>query len=193
MWARLMANAVDPNTATKPEKVYIDILKSLSSREVLFLQLLSMIEGQSSKFKNAADHAASTKQMSDFAEANWRQFPPEDRAISIQNLVRQRCVTFRAQPIDISRLFGLAPVEKAKLNPFGQKWALVDPNKFQRVLQELVERQLASSGMMDFPTGGTSTKRLCFAFVTSHKLDMLFRKCGLKRTLWSNPSASDFL
>jgi hypothetical protein len=52
LWARLMANAVDPNTTVKAEKVYIDILKSLSAREAVFLDLIAQIEDKGHSFKS---------------------------------------------------------------------------------------------------------------------------------------------
>lgn len=44
MWARLMANAVDPSSGTRAEKVYVDLLKSISGREAAFLDLIEQIE-----------------------------------------------------------------------------------------------------------------------------------------------------
>jgi hypothetical protein len=157
MWARLMANSVDPQSATKPEKVFIDILKSLSSREVVFFDLLAKIEKEGATFKSVAEIDAFEKRMGALAETKWRQFPAKERAISIQNLVRLRCATFRAQPLDISNLFAQMPSEGGRRSPFGHQWAVVDPDKFQRVLKEVIERQLAASGMMDYETGGTFT------------------------------------
>ncbi|MCG2642694.1 Abi-alpha family protein [Bradyrhizobium sp. GCM10023182] len=157
LWARLMANAVDPSASVKPEKVYIDILKSLSTREVLFLELIAKIEDQSRKrFKTQQEHQTFVNAMNALADTHWRQFLPDERAISIQNLVRLRCVTFRARSVDLHNLFGRVPLQNDMGVSVGN-WAVVNPDKFQRVLGELIERQLAASGMMDFPTGGTST------------------------------------
>jgi hypothetical protein len=157
MWARLMANAVDPETATKPEKVYIEILKSLSSREVAFLLLLWKLEARQ-RLRGTAEYNSFTSDVSVLAEKKWRRFPADERAISVQNLVRLRCVTYRAKPIDINSLFARVPVE-GRSNPFAsrQRWAVVDPSKLERIIKELVQRQLTASGLADFPSGGTGS------------------------------------
>jgi hypothetical protein len=157
MWARLMANAVDPQSATKPEKVYVDILKSLSGREVIFLDLLAKIEEEGTKFQSVAEIDAFAKRMSALAETKWRQFSESECAISIQNLVRLRCATFRAKPIDIANLFAEMPSERGGRSPFGRQWAVVDPDKFQKVLKEVIERQLAASGTINYQAGNTFT------------------------------------
>src|SRR5262249_30018649 len=89
--------------------------------------------------------------MKALVEERWRRFPEEERALSIQNLVRLRCVTFRLKPIDINSLFAQLPNVGVR-NPFGTKWAAVDPHKLERVIKELTQRQLTASGLGDFPS-----------------------------------------
>lgn len=154
LWARLMANAVDPNAATKAEKVYVDILKSISAREAIFLDLMAQIEKKGHSFKSIEAIDAFGLEMSALAESAWRKYSEEERVVSVQNLVRLRCITARPAPIDVSNLFAALPQDRGGRGGvsfnFGGSWAAVDPNKFQKVLQELVERQMISSGMIDF-------------------------------------------
>jgi Abortive infection alpha len=69
MWARLMANAIDPDKRTKPEKVYVDLLKSISGREAILLDLVDQIEDKGHRFKNNAEI------MSRPPEAEWPAQP----------------------------------------------------------------------------------------------------------------------
>ncbi|MBR1169157.1 Abi-alpha family protein [Bradyrhizobium liaoningense] len=148
MWARLMANAVDPETATKPEKVYVEILKALSSREVLFLELLWKLASRPPA-KTTAEHNAYTKSVEALADAKWRRFSADERGIAIQNLVRLRCATFKAKPPDMNSLCAVLPTDGR--NTFGPKWAAVDPAKLEKVINDLIQRQLAAAGVTDFP------------------------------------------
>jgi Abortive infection alpha len=155
LWARLMANAVDPSAATKAEKVYVDILKSVSAREAVFLDLMAQIEEKGHSFKSIEAIDAFGSEMSALAESKWRKYSEDERAVSVQNLVRLRCITARPAPIDVSNLFATLPQERGGRGAVsfglgGSSWAAIDPNKFQKVLQELVERQMVSSGMVDF-------------------------------------------
>jgi len=149
MWARLVANAVDPNCACKPEKVYVELLKSLSSKEVTFLDLLWKIEEGNLGFRSTADYNRHAKLVSEAADERWRRFPSEDRSISIQNLVRLRCITFAAKPIDVRNLAAFVPTDNR--NPFGTKWAVVDPKKLENVIRKLSEQHLVATGLKDFP------------------------------------------
>ncbi|MET4296197.1 hypothetical protein ABIB06_004443 [Bradyrhizobium sp. LB8.2] len=153
MWARLMANAVDPETATKPEKVYVEILKALSSREVLFLELLWKLTLRP-RAKTTAEHNAYTKSVEALADEKWRRFSEDERGIAIQNLVRLRCVTFKAEPPDLNSLCGILPTDGR--NTFGPKWAAVDPAKLEKVIKDLIQRQLVAAGVTDFPRSAVS-------------------------------------
>jgi hypothetical protein len=177
MWARLMANAVDSERGTKPEKVYVDLLKSLTGREAVLLELVEQIEEKGQGFRDRAALDAFARDMNALAESKWRKFSTDDRAIYIQNLVRLRCLAVRPTPIDVSNLFAQMPRDQGGrgITPFGgTQWALIDPQKFQKVLQEIVDRQMTSSGMVDFkhydgfilPYAGASFHR------GGHKLDL---------------------
>lgn len=133
------------------------ILKSLSAREAVFLDLMAQIEqkGQSLKSIEAID--AFGLEMSARAESMWRTYSGDERGVSVQNLVRLRCITARPGPIDVSNLFGKLPRElgtRGSVSYGSSSWAAVDPNRFQKVLQELIERQMVSSGMVDFKGSG---------------------------------------
>jgi hypothetical protein len=155
LWARLMANAVDPSAATKAEKVFVDLLKSISAREAVFLDLMAQIEEKGHSFKSIESVDAFGSEMTALAESKWRKYPADERAVSVQNLVRLRCITARPAPIDVSNLFAALPQDRGRggivsIGLGSSSWAAIDPQKFQQVLQELIERQMVSSGMIDF-------------------------------------------
>lgn len=177
LWARLMANAVDPERRTKPEKVYVDLLKSISGREGALLELIERIEDKGRAFQNNAEIDAFVKEMNALAGSKWRHFTKDERAISIQNLVRLRCLTVRPKPINAGNLFAQLPRDRGgrSIVPFGgAQWAVVDPHKFEKVLNEIVERQMASSGMMDFKDYDSFTLPHAGSFFrgSGHKLDL---------------------
>lgn len=153
LWARLMANAVDPERATKPEKVYLEILKALSSREVMFLELQWKLASRPHA-KTTAEYNAYTKSVEALADEKWRRFSEDERGIAIQNLVRLRCVTYKAKSPDMGSLFGVLPLDRR--NTFGPKWAAVDPEKLEKVIKDLIQRQLVAAGVTDFPRGTVS-------------------------------------
>lgn len=151
LWARLMANTVDPERHIKPEKVYVDLLKSISGREAILLDLIDQIEDKGRNFRNNAEIDAFVKHMSGLADSKWRRFKEDERALSVQNLVRLRCVAIRPSPIDANNLFAQLPQDTRNGVSFGgTKWAAVDAQKLQKILQEIVERQMVLSGMVDF-------------------------------------------
>lgn len=153
LWARLVANAVDPKERVKPEKVYLDLLKSISGREAILLDLVAQIEEKGQSFRDIQAIDAFGKEMIALAESKWRQFSADERAISIQNLVRLRCLIARPRPLNVGNLFAHFPRDQVGRNivPLpGSQWAAIDPQKFEAILTELFERQMAASGMIDF-------------------------------------------
>lgn len=149
MWAHLMANAVDPSAQTKPEKMYVDILKSLSGREVVFLDLLVTLDKEQINRMTVGQAREFQKRMGDLAEKQWRRFSTSERNASIQNLIRLRCVSPRFQLIDLSNMLG-----RLSDNPSLRRWAAVEPHKFEKVLRTLSEQQLVASGVIDYDTEG---------------------------------------
>jgi hypothetical protein len=145
LWARLMANAVDPKSSIRVEKIYIELLKSLSSREVIFLELLERIEQERGAAQLTIDKVHEFRaKMGLVAEEKWRRFPAEERAMSIQNLMRLRCVTVSDSPINTFNLF-----EQISEDGLG-RWSFVDGRQLERVLNDLSNQQLAASGATDF-------------------------------------------
>jgi Abortive infection alpha len=144
LWARLMANAVDPKSSIRVEKIYIDVLKSLSSREVVFLELLERIEQERGAGLTINTVQEFRTKMSFVAEGKWRRFPTEERAMSIQNLMRLRCVTVSDSPIDTFNLF-----EQVSEDGLG-RWSFVDGRKLERLLNDMSNHQRAASGATDF-------------------------------------------
>jgi hypothetical protein len=148
LWARLMANAVDPSSPVRPEKMYIDILKSLSGREVVFLNLLAKIEASEKARVSYDQLAALQREISDLAATQWRCFPKAERNASIQNLVRLRCVAPRSRPLNLHWLF--EPIADGDI--FGSGLSAVKPHEVERVLHTLFEQQLIASGVLEYDT-----------------------------------------
>lgn len=146
LWARLIANAVDPASNITIKKVYIDLLKSMSSAEAAFLELLWACEKRN-YFKSHEEISAFNQNMNELAEYQWRKFELDDRRAAIQNLVRIRCVVFRPQPIDMTRLFAKLPNNVQR--PFDQ-WSLVDPEKFQDVINKIGEFVFLAAGIKEY-------------------------------------------
>lgn len=150
LWARLIANAVDPTSHIAMKKVYLDLLRSISPAEAAFLDLLWVCE-KKNRFTNREELVAFNQDMNALAETRWRRFEIEDRRAAIQNLVRIRCVVFRPRPVDMTRLFGQLPREAQ--SAFG-KWSVVDPEKFQKVINDIGELVLVAAGVKEYRNTG---------------------------------------
>ena len=144
LWARLMANAVDPNFEVKAKKVYIELLKSFSSSEAAFTDLIWQCEGRS-YFRTKDDVSKFNGEMNELAERSWRKFSEFEQKVALQNLVRLRCITFRGSPIDLTGLFAALPSE----SNFGTKWAAADPEKFRNILNSILHYISLSAGVVD--------------------------------------------
>lgn len=145
MWADLIANATDPNKSTEIKKVYIDLLKSLSSPEVILLNLLWVAESQT-RFTTKEELEEYNKKINTLANSAWRKLNRSTRDTAIQNLVRLRCLSFRPNPPAINRLFDL-PREVS--SPWPRDCALVNVKEFQKLMLYYEELVLIASGIKD--------------------------------------------
>jgi hypothetical protein len=152
LWSRLIANALDPSLGISIRKVYIVILKALSPAEVAFLDLLFAC-AQTTHFKTRDEVQSFTADMNRLADNAWRRYPREERDVAIQNLMRIRCVTFRPFQINVQNLFARLPNERNPGLNF-ERWAAIDPEKFQRLLNELMEMISVAAGISDHTRSG---------------------------------------
>ena len=147
LWARLIANAVSPNSKVTIKKIYIDLLKSLSPAEAAFLELLAECE-KKARWGNVDEISEFNTRMNQLADLKWRKYAVDTRRSATQNLVRTRCIAFRPRPLNIDRLFGEIPREM--IGSSFEKWALVDPKKFQDLITHLSDMMLTATGVKEF-------------------------------------------
>lgn len=150
MWADLIANATDPDKSTQIKKVYIDLLKSLSSPEVILLNLLWSAE-KTSVFKTREELEVFNKETNALAEAAWRKLDKSTRDTAIQNLIRLRCLSFRPKPPAVGQLFNVPRQVDA---PWPSGYGLVNAQEFQKLMLYYEEVVLIASGIKDFRAAG---------------------------------------
>ncbi|MGO3928788.1 DUF4393 domain-containing protein [Rhodopseudomonas pseudopalustris] len=143
LWARLMANSVDPDLSVTPEKMYIDVLKSFSGREACFLDLLARHEGSVRARMTTAEITEARAKLLEFAESSWRKFDKAERDASIQNLIRLRCIAPVQPRLDTHFMF--QPVDDRR-----REFAAVDSRKLERILDQLIQQQRIASGTVDY-------------------------------------------
>ncbi len=145
MWADLITNATDPKKSTKIKKVYIDLLKSLSSPEVILLNLLSAAESKT-RFGTKEQIEAHDQEINALANSSWRKLDKGTRDTAVQNLVRLRCLTFRPRPASVSNLFQV-PRDIDRSWPSG--FALVNAEQFKKLMLWYEDLILIASGVID--------------------------------------------
>jgi hypothetical protein len=150
LWARLIANSIDPTQKVTIRKLYTDILRSLSPAETALLELLWHCQANAA-FKSREEVAAFNEEMNELAERKWRRFQSDERNAAVQNLIRLRCVTFRPQTLDLRNLFAVTPIEKHRI----AKWAVVDPTEFQKLINNIAELIFVAAGIKDYGRSGS--------------------------------------
>lgn len=145
MWADLIANATDPEKSTKIKKVYIDLLKSLSSPEVILLNLL-LAAGNKTRFVTKQEIEAYNNEINDLANSAWRKFDKSTRDTAVQNLVRLRCLAFRPPPTSVGNLF---QVPRDINGSWPRGFALVNAEQFQKLMIYYEDIVLMASGVID--------------------------------------------
>ena len=149
LWARLIANAVSPDSAVTIKKVYIEILRSLSSGEAIFLELLGECESRA-RWSNLEELKTFNDEMNKLAGLKWRKDDTVSQKTVIQNLVRIRCVVFRPRPLNVDRL--LAEMPRELIHGSIDRWSLIDPRRFQEFITELANMMFTAVGVKEFDT-----------------------------------------
>lgn len=148
LWSRLIANASTPASGVSARKVYIDLLKSLSPSEAVFLDLLS---------KNSKNQFHSLDELQEFNstvrkefEVRWRSLGRLDREAALQNLLRLRCIAIRPQPIDAHWLMAEVPRDRNSRVSFGDKWSYISAPKFEKVLNQILRQIWVAGGGAEY-------------------------------------------
>lgn len=169
MWARLMANAIDPESGVTIKKVHVDVLKSMSSAEAILLDLLWT--GESARVRNSHEIEALNQRLEEIAQDGWRRIDAEERRVAVQNLVRLRCITIRPNKIDAHDLF--AQIERDGF----RQWAAVDPRSFERVLNEILSLVSIAAGLED-PKARPAPKQRLYGSINVPELSFALTPLG---------------
>lgn len=145
MWARLIVNGA---SAAKPgiNKLHIEILRSLSSADSALLELLYPSVAEMT-FHSKGEVDEFNDRLNGKAESRWRQFPRDERDVSIQNLIRLRCITATPRAINIDRLLTRIPAGDGRTTAAG-----IEPRKFNELVSDLVKMIYESSGAIQYDT-----------------------------------------
>lgn len=150
LWARLIANSVDPGSGVEIKKVYLELLGSISPVEAALLDFL---------FRFRKEQFASPEELKAYNEAaqaavaeKWGKFDSNARRTAIHNLLRLRCIAPRPHMSD-GEFLGRAPRNLVD-DPF-REWSFVDSRKFAPFLESLMEQVAVANGSKDHtPTKG---------------------------------------
>ncbi|AJP73963.1 hypothetical protein TS85_22390 [Sphingomonas hengshuiensis] len=143
LWARLIVKAsVSENL--KVNKLHIEILRSLSPADTALLELLhpSVVYRE---FSSEAEIQAFNNEMNTKADVKWRKFSEEDRAVSVQNLLRLRCIASLPRIFSANRVLHQIRSRELRING-----TVVVPARFEEMLGDLVTLIYQSSGAMPY-------------------------------------------
>ncbi|MCP1540144.1 Abi-alpha family protein [Methylorubrum extorquens] len=143
VWARLIFNATNSNLDININKIHIDLIKSLSSSEVILLDLLWECE-RKAYFNSIQQVRAFNKEMNALAEIKWRKIEYDLRQISVQNLIRLRCLSIRPKPVDMSRTLKQVIIDDRR----GSTIFSVEPRVFESMIKDIMENIVMYSGTM---------------------------------------------
>jgi hypothetical protein len=143
LWARLIVKAAESDTP-QINKLHIEILRSLAPADTALLELLhpSVVNRE---FQSGAEIQAFNNEMNARADAKWRKFGEEDRAVSVQNLFRLRCITSLPRPFIANHV-----LQQIRSREFRIDGAVVDPQRFEKMLGDLVTLIHQSSGTIPY-------------------------------------------
>ncbi len=148
LWSRLIANATTPDSGVSARKVYVDLLRSLSPTEAVFLDLL--LKNSTAQFQTIDDLKAFNERAAKDFEDRWYTFDGADREAAVQNLMRLRCIAVRPQPLDANRLLHRVPQDRsARFSPF-EELSYVDARKFEQVLNQLLQQIWIAGGGAEY-------------------------------------------
>lgn len=143
LWARLIIKAAEGQT-TKVSKLHIDILRSLAPADAALLELLnpSVLDRT---FNSEAEVHEFNSEMNAKADAKWRKFSQQDRDLSVQNLLRLRCIT--SLPRRLNANYVLQEIDSRELLIDG---AVVNPRQFSKMVGDLVTLIHQASGSIPY-------------------------------------------
>lgn len=148
LWAQLIVRAATQSDRPSINKLHIEILRSIGPADSALLELLHP-SITTREFASKSEVAEFNSEMDAKAEGRWRQFSEEERAVSIQNLIRLRCIT--ATP----RMFFAEGVLKHYSDRERRiSGALIDERKFQDMLTRLLSLIYQASGAVEYETKG---------------------------------------
>lgn len=141
VWARLIFNATNNELNMNVNKIHIDLIKSLSSSEVILLDLLWECE-RNAFFKSAQEVRAFNEKMNSLAEMKWRKIEYDLRQISVQNLIRLRCLSIRPKSVDMGRILQRVTIDDRRNSSF----FTVEPRIFEKMIKDIMENIIMYSG-----------------------------------------------
>lgn len=147
LWSRLIANATTPDSGVTARKVYVDLLRSLSASEAVFLDLLSKHTRE--RFQTMEELKEFNSKATDEFAKRWHTFDQLDREAAIQNLMRLRCIAVRPQPVDANNVLGRAPQELGVRSSF-EEWSFVDARRFEKLLNQLLQQIWVAGGGAEY-------------------------------------------
>src|SRR5690606_31712192 len=120
------------STSEEPSinKTHIELLRSLTPADSALLDLLhpSVVNRY---FASEQEQKEFSKELNARADTGWQRFSENERDVSVQNLIRLRCITAMPRPLMAENV--LTPLRNRDL--FGSSsGALVDPLGFEKVL-----------------------------------------------------------
>lgn len=145
LWARLIVRAA---TSESPSinKLHIELLKSLTPADTGLLELLH--PGLKDRlFYSTKEVDTFTAEMNAKADARWRVFSEEERGVSVQNLLRLRCITAMPRILNADKVL-LRFNDRSR----GLYGAIVDPRRFEEVLTSLMMLSYQAAGAVPYDT-----------------------------------------
>lgn len=142
LWSGLLASALDPDSPTSVEKVFVALLKELGPAEASLLRLLWKYRWLHQSVTTIGDHQID--EIFEELETSWRKFDQATRDSAIGNLRRLGCIQPHVTPPDVRglitqargvRMGGLAPTS-------------INPAAMDRFIRWVVEQIGTNGGQM---------------------------------------------
>lgn len=148
LWAKLIVKATTEGDRPSVKKLHIEILRSISEVDSALLDLL--YPGIANReFHSKGEVAEFNAEMNIKAESRWRQFSEEDRKVSIQNLIRLRCITATPRMLVADGVLKQFNDRERRLHG-----AIVDQRNFEKLLTKLLSLIYETSGAVDYDHTG---------------------------------------
>ena len=144
LWARLIVNAATASGKPSINKLHVEILRALSPADASLLQLLYPAIGERT-FHGQEEVKAFNTEMNAKADAVWRRLSEDERGVSVQNLIRLRCITATPRMFNAENLLKQFSDRQRRVNG-----ALVDPRRFEEVLSKLVTLIYQAAGALPY-------------------------------------------